>query len=194
MRPEREVSVDIGGRTYAIVSDDDYLEYVKGTFEPDMVRLFRTIAPRSDVILDIGANIGCTAILFSSMARVVHAFEPSPTTFGFLQKNLATAEASNVVTHNFGVGDQAAELTLTFSPSNRSGGFVSDQTKAGAGFTTEDIRIRRLDEVAASLELPGVDLIKIDVEGFEGHVIRGAAQTLARGSGPSPCSSSTTGV
>ena len=73
----------------------------------------------------------------------------------------------------------AGESTLTFSPANRSGGFVSNQTKTGAGYNTETIVIRQMDEVVGSLTQPDVDFIKIDVEGFEGSVIRGAQQTLS---------------
>ena len=42
-------------------------------------------------LLDIGANIGCTAILFGEIAHVVHALQPSPTTFGLLRRNVERA-------------------------------------------------------------------------------------------------------
>lgn len=176
----REASVDIGGRVYTIASDDEYLTYVSGGFEPQMVSLFRTVAGGSDVILDIGANIGCTAILFSGLARQVHAFEPSPTTFSLLERNVGKAGLGNVLLHNMGLGAEESTSTLTFSPSNRSGGFVSDQTRAGEGFTVETIAIRRLDDVVPSLGIESLQFIKIDVEGFEGHVLRGGRETLSR--------------
>jgi hypothetical protein len=78
-----------------------------------------------------------------------------------------------------GLGTEPGEYTLTFAPSNRSGGFVSNQTPAGAGYTVEKIAIRQMDEVLKSLNVSRVDFVKIDVEGFEGQVLRGAAQTLA---------------
>jgi len=176
----REAGVDIGGRVYTIASDDDYLTYVSSGFEPQMVHLFRTLARGSDVILDVGANIGCTAILFSGLAREVHAFEPSPTTFAFLERNVGKAGLGNVLVHNMGLGAEEGSSTLTFSPSNRSGGFVSDRTRAGEGFTVETIEIRRLDDVVPSLGLESLQFIKIDVEGFEGHVLRGGCETLSR--------------
>ena len=63
MRVAREEAVDIGGKNCSITSDDDYLERIKNGFEPDMVRLFRAVANDSETILDIGANIGCAALL-----------------------------------------------------------------------------------------------------------------------------------
>ncbi|QTL03856.1 FkbM family methyltransferase [Aquabacter sp. L1I39] len=179
MREERQATVRIGDKDYQIVSDDDYLAYVEHGFEPDTVLLLKALLREGDTVLDVGANIGCTALLFSETAGAVHAFEPSPTTWSYLSRNTAQASHANVEAHNFGLGAEAGETTLTFSPNNRSGGFVSDQTKAAAGHTTETIRIRTLDEVVPELGIGRVDLIKIDVEGFEGHVLRGAGQVLA---------------
>jgi tRNA1(Val) A37 N6-methylase TrmN6 len=91
----REVRVGIGGKNYAIASDDNYLEHIKNGFEPDMVKLFRAVASDSEVILDIGANIGCTALLFGELSMNVYAFEPSKTTFGFLEKNISKSGLKN---------------------------------------------------------------------------------------------------
>ncbi len=68
MRSVIEVKVDIGGKTYIITSDDDYLKYMRKKFDPEMVKLFKALANDREVILDIGANIGCTAILFAELA------------------------------------------------------------------------------------------------------------------------------
>jgi hypothetical protein len=86
----KEVKVDIGGKDYTITSDDDYLEHIKNGFEPHMVKLFRAVASDSKVILDVGANIGCTALLFGELSENVYAFEPSKTTFGFLETMVRT--------------------------------------------------------------------------------------------------------
>ena len=171
--------MDIGGKNYVLTSDDDYLAQIENGFEPDMVRLFRAVAAGSEVILDVGANIGCTALLFGDLAKIVYAFEPSPTTFAFLAKNVARSGLKNVVLQNFGLGAESGEYPLTFWPSNRSGGFVSNRTRASAGHTVENVIIRPMDEILRPLNLTRVDFIKIDVEGFEGHVLRGAKQTLA---------------
>ena len=176
----KEVSVKIGDRHCRIKSDDNYLDHIRGTFEPHMIKLFRSVADSSQVILDIGANIGCTAILFGDMAQQVHAFEPSPTTYAYLLQNLQANGKGNVAMHNFGLGAEAATTTITFAPNNRSGGFVSDLTKADANHVSEHIEIRTVDDVVAKLSLPALDFIKIDVEGFEGHVLRGAGVTLER--------------
>ncbi|MDX2099030.1 MAG: FkbM family methyltransferase [Leptolyngbyaceae cyanobacterium bins.59] len=175
----REYNVAIGDKTYLITSDDDYLEQInKNGFELEMVPLFKVLASNSTTILDIGANIGCTALLFGKLAQEVYAFEPSPTTFSFLEKNITSSGLTNIFPKNIGLGTEPGEYPLTLAPSNRAVAFVSNQTQAGTGHIVEKIIIRPLDEVVQSLHLTKVDFIKIDVEGFEGQVLKGATQTL----------------
>jgi len=176
----REVAVNIGGKLCSISSDDDYLEHIGTEFEPYMVKLFHCVALGSKVMFDIGANIGCTAILFSDLCEKVHAFEPSSTTFAYLSENVDRNARRNVTLHNCGLGAEAATTTITFAANNRSGAFVSDREKANADHLSEQISIRTLDEMTDSLCLQALDFIKIDVEGFEGHVLRGGAATLQR--------------
>lgn len=172
--------VDIGGKSFTIFSDDDYLSMIVNGFEPETVKLFRALATGSDVVLDVGANIGCTALLFGELAKKVYAFEPSPTTFAFLEKNVAHASQTNVIPLNIGLGDEPGEFPLTNWPSNRTGAFISTQTQASAGHVVEKVVIRKVDEFVKSMNLTNIDFIKIDVEGFEGHVLRGATDMLQK--------------
>lgn len=171
--------VEIGEKKYTLVSDDQYLKQIQGRFEPKIVKLFKTVANNSEVILDIGANIGCTALLFSELAQQVYAFEPAPSTFHFLKQNIDNSGLDNIALQNIGLGAEPGEFTLTFSPANRSGGFVSNRTQVNAGHVTEKIMVRQLDEVLRSLDISKVDFIKIDVEGFERQVLQGATQALS---------------
>ena len=175
--------ITIGDKSHEISSDDLYLSQMPPVFEPAMVRLFRALITPGMTVLDIGANIGMTALLFSQLARQVYAFEPAPSTYGLLQGNLAAARVANVETFNIGLGEVAQNLTLTFASQNRSGGFVSQHVRPEAGYTTENIVIGTLDGIygtgAAALPLAKPDFIKMDVEGFEPHVIRGGRRLLA---------------
>lgn len=181
LRPnERSVSSDIGGRTYRISSDDNYLNCIQGKFEPDMVELFRSLIRPNDVIFDVGANIGCTSILFGGMARRVYSFEPSPTTFHFLKKNTRAAKLDNVQIVNSGLGKATGVFELTFSADNRSGGFVSNMISASEGHQVEQINIIKGDDFVGDNEIKKIDFIKIDVEGFERDVLDGLASLLVR--------------
>lgn len=177
---ERLTDIRIGAKSYRLVSDDEYLAPHGGDFEPHVVALFESVVARDHAVLDVGANIGCTTLLFGERARRVDSFEPSPTTFSFLERNVAASGLSNIALHNLALGAATGEAELTFWPANRGGAFVSDRTKASTGHVTERVRVRRLDEVVAELALADVDLVKIDVEGFEKNVLEGGRATIDR--------------
>jgi hypothetical protein len=90
MAATREAMVDIGGKSFMMVSDDEYLDHIHQGFEPDMVRLFRTLVASSDIVLDIGTNIGCTAILFGDLAKVFMRSSLRQLRLHFLKKMLQT--------------------------------------------------------------------------------------------------------
>jgi FkbM family methyltransferase len=177
---QRKIITLIGSKRYEIISDDDYLKGVGPRFEPDMVRLFDSLTKEDHCVFDIGANIGCTAVFFGEKAAQVHCFEPSPTTFGFLAKNVGNAGLENVICVNVGLGKAETESELTFAPNNRSGGFVSNQIQASAGHVVEKIRIVRGDDYVRLHRISRLDFIKIDVEGFEKDVIEGMLESVEK--------------
>lgn len=172
-----EKRIDIDGNEYIVTSDDLYLDNIGNDFEPQMVSLFKKLITPGDVIADVGANIGLTSILFSRLGCNVVSFEPSPSTYSILCENIQRNHLSNVVPVNVGLGDKAETTTITFAANNRSGGFVSDICRPEMGHVTENIEIRRLDDIWYKFD-NRLDFIKIDVEGFEGNVIRGALNLL----------------
>ena len=169
-----EKTINIGEKPYHLTSDDNYLDAMGDDFEPHMVQLFKSLVKPNDVVADVGANIGMTAILFSGLAKKVFAFEPSPSTFEILKTNLSRAQATNVEALNLGLGERSEKLTITFAKNNRSGGFISDKIKPVEGHVTETIQIESLDDFF-SQNVDPLNFIKIDVEGFEGNVIRGGS-------------------
>lgn len=170
-------NVIIGNRSYEISSDDEYLRAIGSHFEPQMSSLFERLVQKTYRVLDIGANIGCTALLFAELAERVDAFEPSPSTFEFLQTNVKNSGHSNIDVHNYGLGSQNEDLTISFAPDNRSGAFVSNKLQASDGHSIEKIVIRKGDDVISD---DPVGFIKIDVEGFEKDVIVGLKGIISR--------------
>jgi len=194
---EKFINLKIGNKKYQIVSDDDYLPQMrsgfkssivnlikvlirKNSFEPKMVKLFQTLINDYDLVMDIGANIGCTSILFGELAEQVISFEPSTTTYNLLQKNIKQSGLENIILFNYALGSSNAFSEITYSPDNRSGGFISNQTKISSGHVTEKIEIKKLDDIIDDLNIQKIDFIKIDVEGFEKEVIEGARSTIER--------------
>jgi len=172
--------IAIGGKTYVLTSDDDYLRQLIGGFEPDMVQLFECLLRKDFCVADVGANIGCTSILFGERAARVTSFEPSPSTFRFLQQNIQRAGLVNIELRNYGLGARRSDTKLTFSANNRAGAFISGDMKTSSGHVVETVHIEALDDVVHGLGTARLDFIKIDAEGFEKDVIEGARNVISR--------------
>jgi FkbM family methyltransferase len=129
-----------------------------------------------DGMIDAGANIGVFTL---QAARAVgedgrvYAFEPMKKTYGMLERSvLANGFEGRCVLFNEGLGEREGTGSFHLSAHATNPG-SSHISTADSG---ERIRIRPIDSIA--YERP-VRFVKIDVEGFEPHIIRGATRTLA---------------
>lgn len=145
-------------------------------------------ARREIVALDIGANTGeLTRRMVEVFPKArVHAFEPAPDVFEALAK--ATGELKGVRRHNLAVGAKEGEVTLSITRDRHFSSVlpVSEVGKLHAGHLAEAERTVRvpmvsLDGWAQHEGVGRVDLIKIDVQGLELDVLRGAAGLIAGG-------------
>ncbi len=133
-------------------------------------------------VLDIGANIGLYALTFSRLAGPtgqVYAFEPAPDLFSALDAARRLNHAANLQTFACGLG--AADATLRLQRSFFNSG--DNRIGKGGDFSGDaaDVPIRRGDDLVAGA--PSVDFIKIDVQGWELHALRGLNETIARSPG-----------
>jgi FkbM family methyltransferase len=122
--------------------------------------------------LDIGANIGNHSLYFSPRFATVHSFEPHPATFRLLDFNVGGI--GNVVAHDFGLGDSRGTFVLRENPTNLGNSSITGDSLGGA----HDIEIRLECVDGLNLDLGSLCFVKIDVEGFEASVIRGAINTI----------------
>lgn len=176
---ERTQEVQIGTEIYPITSDDTYLEYISTNFEPEMCEFFKLSLKKEHTVLDIGANIGCASLLFSNHVQQVHSFEPSPSTYKFLEKNVQQAKKSNISTYNLGLGSEDKIAEIAFSSNNRSGGFITDLSEAHSHQVKEKVAIKKIDTLVEEYKFRSVDFIKIDAEGYEKNILEGGINTIA---------------
>lgn len=175
-----QARVLVGEQSYDLTYDDLYGAGVGAVFEPGLVRILDVLTPRNALALDVGANIGLTTLALAQLATTVHAFEVVPGTFELLKTNVSNSGVANVVLHDFGLGDVAATVSLNRTEADRSGAYISKEAPPTLGHRRETGRVEVLDAVAPSLGPERVGLIKIDVEGFEVPVLRGARELLDR--------------
>lgn len=129
---------------------------------------------RDDLFVDIGANIGSYTILAAGhIGASVISVEPVPKTFQYLKNNIAINQIDNkVITHNLALGHEKGFTSFTSTLDTMNHVATSSETN------TIEVPIETLDAIMEREKEPV--LLKIDVEGFETNVLRGASQTLAK--------------
>ncbi|HEV2335140.1 MAG TPA: FkbM family methyltransferase [Stellaceae bacterium] len=144
--------------------------------EPEVSGLLIGLAARLRVVYDVGANWGYYPLLLGAEARfrgVIHAFEIGPRTSADLRRVIAAAGLGERVTvHGFGLSDHEGEVRL----SREKHSYLARIVGEGYRGAVDRVGVRRLD----GLGLPPPDLIKVDVEGHELAVLRGAAGIIER--------------
>jgi FkbM family methyltransferase len=166
----------ISGNTCDLVSQ--YIYYF-GIWEPNLTDyMCRSLKP-GDVFVDVGANIGYFTLLASGLVhshgRVV-AIEASPKIFTQLSSNLRRNRADNVRAVNLAAADRAAVLRLYHGPATNLGRTTTVGPQGGSFDCV--VESLPLADILSCQETEGARLIKIDVEGAEGSVVRGLAPLL----------------
>lgn len=141
----------------------------------DMCFLLHFLRP-DDTFVDVGANVGTYTVLASGEAGARSiSIEPLPATFQHLMDNIYLNRLNDrVAAHNCGIGSDDTKLSFT-SGRDTTNQVLSASSKA-ADVPTIEIAVRTLDSVASS---HSVNMLKVDVEGFEWSVIQGAKTVLA---------------
>lgn len=151
-----------------------------GSLEPQEERTIRRILNNGDTILDVGANVGWYSLLLSKWfpKSRIWAFEPIPSTFESLLKNIALNGAKNIRANRLGLSDQEGTIRFYYSPSLSVNASMR-KLSAEPDLRTIDCPVRTLDSFARQHGL-SVSFIKCDVEGAELLVLRGARETIRR--------------
>lgn len=185
----RLVEVRRGGIRWALDLGEaiDLVIYLLGAFEPSTRNAFRRLVPRGGVAVDVGANIGAHTF---AMARwvgedgTVVAAEPTQPAFRRLIRNIELNPGLARPIRARQVMLVARDDTTPASTLYASWPLTADprahRFHMGVALPTEGAVGRRLDDLVSDERLQRVDLIKIDVDGYEADVLEGAGRTLAR--------------
>jgi FkbM family methyltransferase len=144
-----------------------------GSYEHGKQRLFSENIPRGSTVYDLGANVGFYTLLASHMTGPeghVVSFEPLPENLVFLHRHVRVNRAANVEVVEAAVSDRAGEASFAVG-GNRSVGKLAD-----AGVLT--VKTVTIDGFVGSGRAAPPDVMKIDVEGAELSVLRGAESVL----------------
>ncbi len=153
--------------------------------EDEVVAALSSLINESDHVLDIGANIGVTTCVLASLANKgrVYSFEPSPEIFRHLQQNIKNNNFNNVKATQVALGDKEQKLNFYFPEEFGAGSFIaSDDSIAAKHHKSDKIEVEciKLDQFVEREKIEKIDLIKMDVEGHELAVLKGAEAVLSR--------------
>jgi len=152
---------------------------VESKFETTEIHILKRLIENSDVFVDIGANIGHYTCLACSLGKKVLAFEPQTQNLSCLLANIKTNDFSSLAeVFPVGLGEVPGILTL-YGASGPSASLID----GWAGYSNKFkkiIPINTLDTILSGRYPDNAMAIKIDVEGAEFHVLKGAINTLKR--------------
>jgi FkbM family methyltransferase len=146
-----------------------------GTFEQQTEEILRASLGRGDVFLDIGANEGYFSALAGTLVGPtgsVIAVEPQSRLRDIIELNLHINDVTRyrVYTNAFG-GEDGAEARINLWPTHNTGA-SSMVRRYRFSRRTEAVRFVSLERIFTECSVDHVDLVKVDVEGFEGQVVR----------------------
>jgi FkbM family methyltransferase len=164
-----------GTRMLVDLSCEKY--YWLGTHEPRVQDWLAGNVSEGDVVYDIGAHVGFFTLLCSALAGPtgsVRAFEPRPENIDRLGVNLRANETRNVRVVEAAVSDSEGEAAFIADDCTLEG-------RLGDSGDSRSVRVATITvDACVAGGMPAPDLLKIDVEGAEGAVMRGAAGTIAK--------------
>lgn len=150
-----------------------------GRFEDDNIEVLLSYLKPDALCLDIGANLGYFTLKFAQRLRGkgrVMAFEPHPKLRSLISRTLnLNGQLQKVEICPFGLSDQDRDAIFNFDHDHLGSGRIADGPVSGLESVYSNVR--RLDDVLPAGTI--ADIVKIDVEGHEQHVLRGMRRVIS---------------
>ena len=159
--------------------------YFRGLYESVESYLFTLLLRRGMTVIDVGANTGQYTLLAATAVGsegAVHSFEPVPANFRQLESNITRNHLSNVTAVCGALWDEETEVALSVPKKTPGQSANSGQWSVGAPsgeMRPVGSKAFPLDTYAQRHHLQRIDFMKMDVEGAEPFVIRGARQVIS---------------
>jgi FkbM family methyltransferase len=158
-----------------------------GEWQPEIWSSISAALPKDGVFFDVGAHIGYYSV--KAARRVGHggrvvAFEPNPEIVRLLRDNVESNKLSEIEVLPIACADRDQTLTFFASATANTGASSLAEANADPGMggnsKSYQVRARPIDDVVRELNVQRLDVMKVDVEGAEVYVLRGAIQSLNR--------------
>jgi FkbM family methyltransferase len=152
--------------------------YFLGEYEPAITNVISKIVRKDDVCFDIGANIGWYTTLMQTLVSdkgIVHAFEPVPSSIETLKTNISlNKNADKVVLNEFALGDSEKVINI-YNSATMPDGHASISKSDNEDVETISISMKTTDWYVQTNNIKEVNFIKLDIEGAELFMLKGAS-------------------
>jgi len=170
---------------FALKLPTRFYKYFESDYELNNINFINNYVSKGMTAIDVGAHIGLLSVIMAKKVGTpgkVFSFEPTPSTFALLTKTIEINEVSNIVKPiNKAVADKAGQTSfyVTDIAAHNSNSLSNNKREYG-NEKKIDVELVSLDDLAIDKKLTKVDFIKIDAEGAEYAVLKGAQVLLAK--------------
>jgi FkbM family methyltransferase len=151
--------------------------YYDGCFEIDTTKAIQKIVKPGMMIFDVGANIGChllpMAKIIGTGGRIV-AFEPMEWPLKKLKRNIELNNFNNILVENIGLSEFEEDKVINFRSS-----WTIDETVIPESLKSKDVHFTTIDHYLEAKKMSRLDVIKLDVDGYEFKILKGAKKCLS---------------
>lgn len=153
--------------TYWFFKNDILLQNIIDIIKPD------------DIVMDVGVNIGYYFLNFAKKAKkgFVYGFEPNPQVFAYWKTNCELNSFQNIKLNNIGLGHFKNLFEMEQINDNLG---MNRIVASGTKSSNFQIEVEKLDDYVSQHGIAKVDVMKIDVEGFEMNVLLGAEKNISK--------------
>jgi FkbM family methyltransferase len=170
-----------GHKMWFSAGSECYLDMTSGTWEPGVTALFEELLKPGMVAVDIGAHIGYFTLLAANKVGTtgkVYAFEPAPSNYAYLLRNIEINAYRNIIPIQKAVSNHEDGTTFFLHPDS-VGHSIYPET-LGKNRTAIKVNTTTLDSFFETEGWPSVHLVKMDIEGAEPAALDGMAILLER--------------
>jgi FkbM family methyltransferase len=157
-----------------------YARYYEDNYERDTFGFFEKNIKPNQTILDIGAHIGLYSVFFSKKLKntgKVICFEPTPGTFSILKQTVELNHLENCKLVNAAIADKSGIMKFNLTTADGEGSNANSLVRTERSVNSTEVKVFSIDEYRRSEELR-IDVLKIDVEGYELNALKGAKETF----------------
>jgi FkbM family methyltransferase len=158
-----------------VLADLSSLNVISPKYESPVLKKLMSLVNENSIFIDVGAHIGKYSLLLARRAKLVVAIEPDPISFSALKRAIMINKLRKIVALNIAVSDTDGQCFFYM----HRWSVVSSIKVSQGSFKTILVKSMTLDSIAKTLKTR-IDVIKIDVEGAEVEVIKGAKNLLTQ--------------